>query len=264
MSDRVADRAAADATPAELAVRDWLLVGLSFATGIYEAICFLSFGKVFTAAQTGNLVLLGIGVAGTPQPAGPNAVTVVISLAGFAAGAALAMPVLKAFDGDKETEDKNINVFQVWPRRVEIALTITLVLQVGFLAVWVTAASPARLAYILMALSALAMGMQANAIRSLRVPSISTTAFTATFIDLFSGLVTWSLTAHSARRLTASVVGMAAGAFLGDRMLKLAHPYAPVVPTAVTAVVIAIAWVSLKPGATPGPAGKPGLPAHRR
>ena len=38
------------ATPAELAVRDWLLVGLSFATGIYEAICFLTFGKVFTAA----------------------------------------------------------------------------------------------------------------------------------------------------------------------------------------------------------------------
>jgi uncharacterized membrane protein YoaK (UPF0700 family) len=78
-------------------------VGLSFATGIYEAICFLTFGKVFTAAMTGNLVLLGIGVAGTHQPAGPNPVTVVISLAAFAAGAALATPILKAFDGDKET-----------------------------------------------------------------------------------------------------------------------------------------------------------------
>lgn len=29
-NDRVVDRAAAHATPAELAVRDWLLVGLSF------------------------------------------------------------------------------------------------------------------------------------------------------------------------------------------------------------------------------------------
>ena len=258
--DRVVDRAAAHATPAELAVRDWLLVGLSFATGIYEAICFLTFGKVFTAAQTGNLVLLGIGVAGTHQPAGPNAVTVVISLAGFAAGAALAMPILKAFDGDKETDDKNINIFQAWPRRVEIALAIALVLQVGFLAVWVTTASPAHLAYILMALSALAMGMQANAIRSLHVPSISTTAFTATFIDLASGLVTWSLTAHSARRLTASVVGMAAGAFLGDLMLRHAHRYAPVVPVAVTAVVIAIAWVVLKPQAPSGPHGEQSLP----
>ncbi len=46
MNDRVVDRAAAHATPAELAVRDWLLVGLSLATGIYEAICFLTFGDL--------------------------------------------------------------------------------------------------------------------------------------------------------------------------------------------------------------------------
>jgi uncharacterized membrane protein YoaK (UPF0700 family) len=261
MNDRVVDRAAAHATPTELAVRDWLLVGLSFATGIYEAICFLTFGKVFTAAQTGNLVLLGIGVAGTHEPAGPNPVTVVISLAGFAVGAALAMPILKAFDGDQETADNK--VFHAWPRRVSIALAIALILQVGFLVVWATAATSASLAYILMALSALAMGLQANAIRSLHVPSISTTAFTATFIDLFSGLVTWSLTAYSARRLAASMVGMAAGAFLGDLMLSHAHPYAPVVPAVVTAVVIAIAWVVLKPRATPGLAGEQSLPVQQ-
>ena len=239
MSDRVVDQAAAHATPAELAIRDWLLVGLSFATGIYEAICFLTFGKVFTAAQTGNLVLLGIGVAGTKEPAGPNPVTVVISLAAFAVGVALAIPILKAFGGDQETEDNK--VYQAWPRRVAVALAIALILQIAFLVEWVTAASPASLAYILMALSALALGLQANAIRSLHVPSISTTAFTATYIDLFSRLVTLSLTAYSARRLVASVVGMAAGAFLGDRMLSHAHRYAPVVPAAITAVVIATA-----------------------
>jgi uncharacterized membrane protein YoaK (UPF0700 family) len=261
MNDRVVDRAAAHATPAELAVRDWLLVGLSLATGIYEAICFLTFGKVFTAAMTGNLVLLGIGVAGTRQPAGPNPVTVVIALAGFAVGAALAIPILKAFNGDKETEDKNI--FQAWPRRVSVALAIALILQVGFLVVWVTAASPASLAYTLMALGSLAMGLQMNAIRDLHVPGISTTAFTATFIDLASGLVTWSLTAHSARRLTATMVAMAAGACLGDLMLSHAHRYAPVVPVAVTAVVIAIAWAALKPRAAAGPAGQQSLPVQQ-
>jgi uncharacterized membrane protein YoaK (UPF0700 family) len=261
MNDRVVDRAAAHATPAELAVRDWLLVGLSLATGMFEAICFLTFGKVFTAAMTGNLVLLGIGVAGTHQPAGPNAVTVVISLAAFAAGVALAIPILKAFKSDQETEDDH--VFHAWPRRVSIALAIALVLQIGFVAVWVTAARPASLAYILMALSALALGLQANAIRSLNVPSISTTAFTAAYIDLFSGLVTWSLNAHSARRLTASVVAMAAGACLGDLMLGHAHRSAPVVPAVVTAVVIAIAWVVLKPRATSGSAGEQSLPVQQ-
>ncbi len=241
--DRVVDRAALHATPALLAVRDWLLVALSFSTGIYEAICFLTFGKVFSAAQTGNLILLGIGVAGTRQPAGPNAVTVVIALAAFAVGAGAAMPILKAFDGDKEIDDND--VFQLWPRRVSIALAIALVPQAGFLAVWVTAASPATFAYPLIGLSAFAMGLQMNAIRSLHVPGISATAFTAGYIELASGLTTLSLTAHSARRLTASVVGLAAGACLGDWMLSHAHRYAPVVPAAVMAAVIAIAWVVL-------------------
>jgi hypothetical protein len=46
---------------------------------MYEAICFLALGKVFAGFQTGNLVFLGFGVAGTRAPAGPNSVTVVIS-----------------------------------------------------------------------------------------------------------------------------------------------------------------------------------------
>jgi uncharacterized membrane protein YoaK (UPF0700 family) len=57
VDDRVVDPAA-HASTGLLAVRDWLLVALSFSSGIYEAIYFLSFGKVFTAFQTGNLVFL--------------------------------------------------------------------------------------------------------------------------------------------------------------------------------------------------------------
>jgi predicted MFS family arabinose efflux permease len=59
------------------------------------------------------------------------------------------------------------------------------------------------------------------------------------------------------------MVGMAAGAFLGDLMLSHAHRYAPVVPAVVTAVVIAIAWVVLKPRATPGLAGEQSLPVQQ-
>jgi uncharacterized membrane protein YoaK (UPF0700 family) len=241
MYDQVSDRAAVHATSATLAVRDWLLVALSFSTGASEAICFLTFGKVFTAFQTGNLLFLGIGIAGTRPPAGPNPVTAIISLAAFAAGAALAMPILKAFDGDQEIEDND--VIQAWPRRVSVALAIALILQAGFFAVWITASSPADLAYILVAVGAFAMGIQMNAIRSLHVPGVSTTAFTATFIELASGVATWSLTAPSARRLIATMLSTAAGALVGDWMLGHAHPYAPAVPTIVMAVAITIALV---------------------
>jgi uncharacterized membrane protein YoaK (UPF0700 family) len=240
----VVDPTAPHASTADLVVRDWLLAALSFVTGNYEAICFLTF-KVFTAAQTGNLVLLGIGVAGTPQHAGPNSVTVVISLAAFAAGASLATPILRAFDGDQETADNC--ALQAWPRGVSVALAIALVIQAGFLAIWITSASPARLAYILIALSAFAMGLQMSAIRSLHVPGISATAFTVTFISLATGLAAWSLTAPSARRLAATMISVAAGAFLGDWLLSHAHRYAPAVPAILTAAIIVIAWMTLKP-----------------
>jgi Protein of unknown function (DUF1275) len=88
--------------------------------------------------------------------------------------------------------------------------------------------------------------------RALHVPSISTTAFTATVIALASGIGTWSLPARAARRLTGNIVSLAAGAFLGDWMLGHAHPYAPVVPAIVTAVVVSVASVALKPAGQPG------------
>jgi uncharacterized membrane protein YoaK (UPF0700 family) len=259
MHDKAVDRAAAQPTPAELAVRDWLLAGLSFSAGMYEVICFLAFGKVFAGFQTGNLVFLGFGVAGTHPPAGPNPVTVVISLAAFAAGVALAVPILKAYGGGQETQH---NVSGAWSRPVSIALALAFVVQAAFFAVWATAASPASLAYPLIALAAFAMGLQANAVRSLQVPGISTTAFTATYVGLVNGLVTWALTAPSARRLTAAVVGVAAGGFLGDWMLSHAHRFAPLVPAVVTAAVIAIAGVALKPSATSDP-GEQDLPVQQ-
>jgi uncharacterized membrane protein YoaK (UPF0700 family) len=162
--------------------------------------------------------------------------------------------------GGKKTEDDNVSIFQAWPRQAEIALAIALILQISFFAVWITATAPASLAYLLIALAAFAMGLQANAIRFLNVPGISTTAFTATYVDLASGLASWRLTRPSARRLAGTVVGVAAGGFLGDWMLRHAHPYGPIVPAAVTAVVIAIAWLALKPRARSGPAGQQDLP----
>jgi hypothetical protein len=59
---------------------------------------------------------------------------------------------------------------------VSIALAVALILQAAFFIIWIMAASPASLAYVLIALAAFAMGLQANAMRSLHVPGISTTA----------------------------------------------------------------------------------------
>lgn len=244
-ADRSVDLAALHTSPALLAVRDRLLVGLAFASGTFEAICFLSFGKVFTAFQTGNIVFLGVGLAGTRPPFGPDWVRVVISLVAFAAGAALAARILARFDGDQEVEDSEIT--EAWPRRVSMVLIGVLVVQIGFLAVWMAASPSSAVSNTLIGLNALAMGAQMNAIRSMHVPGISTTAATATFISLVTGISNWSLKSPVLRRLAGVLVGMALGAFVGDWMLDHAHTYAPVVPVAVIAVVIGLAWVQLRP-----------------
>jgi uncharacterized membrane protein YoaK (UPF0700 family) len=89
------------------------------------------------------------------------------------------------------------------------------------------------------------MGMQMNAIRMLHVPGVSTTAATATFIGLVSGLVSRSLKAREAVRLAAVLLCMAAGALLGDWMLSHAHSYAPLPSVLVNAIVIVIASAAL-------------------
>jgi uncharacterized membrane protein YoaK (UPF0700 family) len=238
-----------------LDLRDALLLALAFSAGLFEAICFLSFGKVFTAFQTGNVVFLGLVGAGTRPPLGPEPVTVVVSLVAFAAGAALAMPVLRAFDGEAEIGDDQ--VVEVWSRRVSVVLALALAGQVAFLLLWLAdrPSAPADAsAAVLVALSAAAMGLQMNAVRRLHVPGVSTTAATATYVGLVSGLASRSLQPRAAARLAAVLVCIVVGALVGDLLLDSARAWAPVPAVAATALVVAVAWVSW-PGRPPAPPG---------
>jgi uncharacterized membrane protein YoaK (UPF0700 family) len=206
---------------------------------VFEAICFLSFGKVFAGFQTGNIVLLGIAVAGTRPPLGPQPATVLVSLAAFAVGAAVATPILKPIMKSLR-KDRDTAVFEVWPWPVSAALAGTVAVEAGFLAAWLATSPSTSLhsAWTLTGLAALAMGIQMNAIRALHVPSISTTAASATYIGLISGTATGSLKVPEARRLAAVLVAITAGALYGDSLLRHAHAWAPVLPVVVTAAVV--------------------------
>ena len=200
-------------------------MALSVSSGAFEAICFLSFGRVFTSVQSGNWVFLGLIVGGTRPPRGPDPATVLISLATFALGAAVAMPVLHSFDGDVELDDSQVQ--HVWPRHTTMALGLSLAPQVAFLVLWVAYSPPTRATFALMGLIVFAMGVQMNAVRLLHVPGVSTTAVTATFIDFISGIVARSLKASAVRRLSGVLVATAVGALIGTLMLRYAHGEAP-------------------------------------
>src|SRR4030081_3249565 len=100
-------------------VRSRLLIGLSFSSGVVDMICFLGFGKVFVAFMTGNIVFLGLGavssLGGVASSLGPDVVSVIVAMLGFAAGTLLSAKLVPPL--------KDVAV-EVWPRRVSIALAV--------------------------------------------------------------------------------------------------------------------------------------------
>src|SRR3954471_7154288 len=78
-----------NATPAEPRIHDPLaraLLVLTFSTGLVDAVSYLGLGRVFTANMTGNIVLLGFGIAGS---GGLPVVAPLVSLGAFLVGSAV-------------------------------------------------------------------------------------------------------------------------------------------------------------------------------
>ncbi|GAA4696466.1 YoaK family protein [Nocardioides conyzicola] len=211
-----------------LAGSDWLLAGLSFSAGAYEAIAFLTFGKVFTAFQTGNLVFLGLGAAGTRPPAGPEPQTVLVSLVGFVVGCVVAVPLLRGA----------APAGRRWPTRVVTTLALGLAVQVVFVLTWTTTSQPDERIGVLVALGALSMGLQMSAVRALDVAGVSTTAFTATLALLAGRAGGQRQPAGMPLRLALVLVAVVLGALVGAEVIDDAHGVAPLAPFAVELVVL--------------------------
>ena len=227
----------------QVGVRNWLLDGLTVSSGAIDSISFLGLGKVFTAFMTGNVAFLGMGIAGNPTP---RIVSVLASMAGFAVGIYIATRITSS-------GVKNSGV--AWSPRTTIALGVSLLPHLCFTAIWfATGGRPAASVFpILLAVWALAMGLQSAAVRKLNVAGIFTTAATATFIFLFSDVAKWGLTHDERRRMRGILISLFTGATAGAYLLFHAPIYAPVLPLVITAGVVltaaAVRWSSDEPTA---------------
>ena len=217
-----------------LRVRDGLLMALTVSSGAVDAISYLALGKIFTAFMTGNFVFLGLQMAGA---GGHSVVSLAVALGFFAAGVFLSTWIVKPSKGSG-----------VWPRRVTVALGVAAVAQACFLAVWLAAGNlpSSGVVGVLIGLSALAMGIQSGAVFSLGVTGVFTTAATATLVVLMSDVAAWSRSAIERRRLAGVLVSLLAGVGAGGLLLLHARTYAPVLPLAVTILVVATAAVTLR------------------
>lgn len=224
---------AADA-PDATTLRDVMLVGLTFASGAVDSIAFLGLDKVFSSFMTGNLVFLGLDIAGSNQP---DISRVVPALVAFALGVFVAVRIVKPTRGSG-----------TWPGRVSSALALAALAQAAFVAGWLaTSGQPSGgEGDLLIALSALAFGMQSAAVMSLGVKGVFTTAATATVIMLMSDEAGWSESTSERRRLASVLAGLVAGAATGAYLLLHVRAYAPILPLVVMVAVISAASVFIR------------------
>jgi uncharacterized membrane protein YoaK (UPF0700 family) len=202
---------------------------MTFTTGVVDAASYLGLGHVFTANMTGNVVLLGFGLAGV---GGLPVLAPLVSLAAFFAGAALAGLALRRASG------------RVGPAALAGALLGEALL--AGVATLVAAAGDVRAgtvtAGVVIALLGAAMGLRNAVVRKLAVPELTTTVLTMTVTGLASDGPSAAPAIHG-RRLSA-VIAMLAGAFAGALLVK-SDVWLPLALTTLGA--LALAWVAQGP-----------------
>ena len=202
-----------------------LLVVLTVVTGVVDALAYLRLGHVFVANMTGNVVFLGFAAAGA---GGLSVWGSLLAIACFLPGGIAAGRLASRLGDDRR-------------RQLYAAATVELVL--CSIAVAVAAVAGQDLGtgsrYALIALLALAMGVQNATARRLAVADLTTTVLTLTLTGIASdSRLGGGSGAHTTRRVIA-VAAMLLGAFVGALLLIHLRPVAPLVLAAALLVLVA-------------------------
>lgn len=187
----------------------WCLLAFTFSTGIIDAVSWLGLDSVFTANMTGNVLILGMGLADAP---GARGFAAFCSIAAFVLGAGLIGFVQRRQPS-------------TWTQRTTLAFSIVAAI-VLVLAVVTMVLPPHRgtpAGYVVMGVLAFAMGIQGGEAVRIGVPQITTVAVSSAVagigLNLFLGL-RGTRGAHMLRRVSA-VVLLALGAAAGSLLMSI-------------------------------------------
>jgi uncharacterized membrane protein YoaK (UPF0700 family) len=196
------------------------LLVLTFSTGLVDAVSYLGLGRVFTANMTGNIVLLGFGVAGS---GGLPVVAPLVSLGAFLVGSAVGGAMGASRFGRA------------------LGIETVLVLAAAVVAVAADVEPSTFPGDAVIALLALAMGVRNATVRRLAVPDLTTTVLTMTLTGLAAdSRVAGGSGSGSVRRI-AAVLAMLLGAIAGALLLKISL-VPPLLAAAAVALVVALAY----------------------
>jgi uncharacterized membrane protein YoaK (UPF0700 family) len=205
------------------------LLVLTFSTGLVDAVCYLGLGHVFAANMTGNIVLLGFGIAGS---GGLPVIAPLVSLAAFLLGAGGGGIVSRRFAEHHAGHVSGALVIETL--LVAAAAVLTLLVSVR----------PGKASGdTVIALLALAMGVRNATTRRLAVPDLTTTVLTLTLTGLAAESRLAGGTGKGTVRRVAAVVTMLAGAICGALLLRSGRT----LPLAAAAVAAALTWLAYRP-----------------
>jgi uncharacterized membrane protein YoaK (UPF0700 family) len=182
------------------------MLALTFSTGVVDAIGYLGLDRVFTGNMTGNVVILGMGLAGAD---GLPVVGPLLALLGFMAGAALGGRTLKTAGPG-------------WSRRTTWLLGLVATAMVaGGVVLLLAEEDLSRPAEVTMTtILGAVMGIQAATARFIAVKDVTTVVVTSTITGLAADSALGAGKGdHSARRV-AAVILILAGAAAGAALLR--------------------------------------------
>lgn len=182
------------------------LLALTFGSGMVDAISYLGLGRVFTANMTGNVVLLGFGIA---RSGGLPVLQPIVSLGSFALGAGIG-----GLLGAKVADRHTIHLGVAWSLQAALITCATILAA----ALHLHAGSASR--DVVIGTLALAMGLQTATARRLAVPDLPTTVVTQTLTGLVADSRLFGASGRGTVRRGSAVTAMLAGAVAGALLLK--------------------------------------------
>jgi uncharacterized membrane protein YoaK (UPF0700 family) len=210
----------------------YILLGMTAVTGLIDAVSFLALGHVFTANMTGNVVFLAFAVASTPGLSIARSLT---ALGAFMFGALLAGRALAKI-ADTVVTRRGVVLLSM-----EVVLLLTAALTCAYRDIHVSG----KEVYVLIVLTAIAMGLRNATVRKLAVADMTTTVLTLTLTGLAAdSSLAGGTNSRWARRL-ASVIAMFGGAALGASVVRTSVATALFVSGSLSLVCVVALWASI-------------------
>lgn len=182
------------------------MLTLTFTTGLVDCVSYLGLGHVFTANMTGNVVLLGFGIAG-----GNNlpVLAPIVSLLAFLVGSGIGGVLAR-----RHAATHHVHF------RIAISIEVGLLAVITIFVAIKTPHIGAFSGYAVIALLALAMGVRNATVRRIAVPDLTTTVLTMTLTGLAAESRLAGGDGRGSTRRVLAVATMLVGALVGALELK--------------------------------------------